>query len=205
MSTKRQRQPNEESFEALQAFIIEIAEGDPELINSDAVWRRVVSDLWFCAEVRRQASQLVGGDLGDPAYDDMVQQIVLQLQAKLSKHLDLGAEIEQIRTDFPGWMARIIHNACVDTLRRERRHPPHPPSESEPVRDPVPQEDLRLDMAEVISALPPREQDVAHCKLHNMSLHETAERLKLTDKQVRGSLKKVFEFLRRKLGVYWYG
>lgn len=205
MFAKRQPQADNESYKALQALLIELAESDPEQIDCEAVWRQVVSNPWFCAEVRRQASQLVCGHVGDPVYDDMVQQIVLQIRDKLFHQNDFGANVEQLRTNFPGFLGTIIHNACVDTLRRERRHPPHPPSESEAVTNPVPQEDLRLDMGEAISQLPPRERDVAHCKLDRMSIHETAERLKMTDKQVRGSLKKVFNLLRRVLGVYWHG
>jgi RNA polymerase sigma factor (sigma-70 family) len=204
MSTKWLPQANDEPFEALQALFLRIAEGESGLIESDDIWRQVVRDPWFRAEVRIQAARLLGHGVEDPLCDDLAQQAVVQFRAKLSKRNDLGADIEQLRTNFPGWMASIIRNACIDTLRRERRHPHEVVTESSAFKDPIPQEDLRLDMAEAIAQLEQRERGVARCKLHEMTVEEMAEALELSDRQVEGSAKKVVKLLKRLLALYRY-
>lgn len=205
MSTKRRPQANEESYEALQALFLRNAEGEAELIDSHDIWLQVVSEPWFCAEVRLQASRILGGHVDDPLYDDLAQEALVQLKAKLSNKKDLGGDLEQLRTNFPGWMATIIHNACIDTLRRERRRPPDKAAKPIETDDPFPREDLRIDMAAAFDQLEEREREVALCRLHEMTPQETAKRLKLSVRQVERSLKQIFTFLKRVLAVDWNG
>jgi RNA polymerase sigma factor (sigma-70 family) len=203
MSTKRQPQVNDESYEALQALFVKIAESDATLIASDDVWRQVLDARWFQTEVRIQAARLVGGDLDDPLFQDMVQQVPIQIRVKLSKRGDLGGDAAQLRTNFPGWMSSIIRNACIDTLRRERRHAHSSLAESQAAKNQVPLEDLRLDMADVIDRLEAREREVAYCKLRELTMPETAGTLDLSARQVERLLKKVLRLLKRALAVYW--
>lgn len=44
MSTKRQPQANEESYQALQALFLKLANGGAA---SDEVWRQVLAEPWF--------------------------------------------------------------------------------------------------------------------------------------------------------------
>jgi hypothetical protein len=156
MSTKRPPQSNEESYEALQALFVKIAEGEVELLECDEVWKQVLGDPWFCAEVRLQAVRVVGGNVNDPLCDDISQDVVVKLKVKLSKHVDLGVDAGQLSGHLPGWMGEIIHCACVDTLRRERRHPHDVLTEASAVENPAALEELRLDVAEAIAQLEPR-------------------------------------------------
>jgi RNA polymerase sigma factor (sigma-70 family) len=202
MSTKRPPQSNEESYEALQALFVKIAEGEVELLECDEVWKQVLGDPWFCAEVRLQAVRVVGGNVNDPLCDDISQDVVVKLKVKLSKHVDLGVDAGQLSGHLPGWMGEIIHCACVDTLRRERRHPHDVLTEASAVENPAALEELRLDVAEAIAQLEPREQQVAQFKLGKFTVRETAQALDLSEKQVETSRRKAAKLLRRILAVY---
>ena len=205
MSTKRQPRANEESYQALRALFAKIAEGDATLIECHDLWRQVLDDRWFQREVRTQAASLVGGHVDEPLVHDMVQEVAIQLKGKLSKHGDLGADAAQLGSKFPAWMGNIIKHACIDTLRKERRHPHSEVTESSAIENRVPQEDLRLDMATAMDQLESRERDVAHCRLHELTIDETAEALELSERQVERSLKKVVALLKRALAVYCHG
>jgi RNA polymerase sigma factor (sigma-70 family) len=200
MAMKWRPQANEESYEALQSLFLRVATDQSELIDSDGIWRQTVSDPWFAAEIRLQVARLIAGD--DPLRDDTVQQVVVHLRAKLSKRKDLGADAHQLRTSFPAWMGNIIRNACIDFLRQEWRHLHNVLTESDAAENPVLLDDLRLDMAEAISRLEPREREVAHCMLREMTSAETAESLQMSERQMEGSLKKVVRLLKRLLAVY---
>lgn len=204
MSTKRRPQANPESYEALRTLFLRIAEGEPGLIESDDVWRQVARNRWFQAEVRLQAARVLGYNVDDPLCDDLAQQVVLQLRQKLLKNPDLSADVEQLRTNFPGWMAEIIHNACIDTLRRElvARRPPKEAATPVETDDPAPQEDLRIDMAAAIEQLERPEREVALCQLDLMSIRETAEELGMTARQIQRLRKKVKKLMRRLLAAY---
>lgn len=205
MSTKRPPQSNEESYEALQALFLKIAAGDAGLVESDHVWRQVIDNSWFRAEVKRRAERLVGGNVDDPLCDDIAQEVVLQLKGKLSKHCDLGADADKLREHFPGWMVEIIHNAGIDTLRRQLRHKHEPLNKTHAIEGHVPQVDLRLDMAAAIECLENREREVALRVLRKFPERLIAEELHLTRRQVQLSVKKVKAFLSGKLAVYREG
>ena len=201
MSMKRRPQANDESYEALQSLFLRMATGWSEPRALDDVWRQMVSDPWLAAEIRLQVARLLGGG-DDSLRDDTAQQVVVHLRAKLSQKRDLGADAQQIRTSFPAWMGTIIRNACIDFLRQKRRHLHDLLTESDAVHNPVALDDLRIDVAGAIGHLEPREREVAHCMLHEMTRAETATSLDLSEKQVRGSLKKVVRVLQRLLAVY---
>ena len=177
MSTKRPLQANEESSEALQAPLAKIAEGDTDLAQSDHVGQQVLSNLWFRAEVRLQAVRLVGGNVADPLCDDIAQDVVVKLKAKLSQRANLGVDAKQLSGHLPGFLGKIIHGSCVDTLRRERRHLHDPLTEYDAVANPFPQEDLRLDVSEAIAQLEPREQQVVRFKLQRFTVRRRRRHL----------------------------
>jgi DNA-directed RNA polymerase specialized sigma24 family protein len=153
MSARRQSLANEESYEALQALFLTRCQGECDELTSEAVWRQVLDNPWFRAEVRVQAARLVGQRKLDERWcDEMAQNIVVQLRRKLSNKYDLGADADELRESFPRWMRKIIRNACIDTLRRESRHD-HAMLIDKTGIDKTWQTDLRLDMLATAQSL----------------------------------------------------
>jgi DNA-directed RNA polymerase specialized sigma24 family protein len=75
-------------------------------------------------------------------------------------------------------------------------------TEASAVENPAALEELRLDVAEAIAQLEPREQQVAQFKLGKFTVRETAQALDLSEKQVETSRRKAAKLLRRILAVY---
>lgn len=54
---------------------MKIAPGDGNLTQCDHVWRQVLDDRWFQAEVHNLAARLVGGGVEEPQFRDLVQEV----------------------------------------------------------------------------------------------------------------------------------
>jgi RNA polymerase sigma-70 factor (ECF subfamily) len=100
----------------------------------------------YDCELRRLAFRLLGDR---DAMDDVLQEDYLKAFASIHRFRGHASP----RT----WLYRIVYNACLDQLRQRRRR-----SASENVdtaaRDPSPQMDLRLALADALAALAPEER-----------------------------------------------
>lgn len=200
MSAKRQSLTNEESYESLQALFLSICAG--EQVEPDAIWRQMLADPWFCAEVRIQAMRLVGRRHLDEGWcDDITQEVVVQLQRKLSRRCDLGADAAQIRGHFAGWLGTIIKNACIDSLKRQTPHAQFAGTIN-PAVDKTWQNDLRLDLLEVALTLDDRQKMVVLLNLKGYTIKATAEALDLTPWKVHDALAKAKRQLAKALTPY---
>lgn len=200
MSAKRQSLTNEESYESLQALFLSICNG--EQVEPDAIWRQILADPWFCAEVRVQAMRLVGRRHLDEGWcDDITQEVVVQLQRKLSRRCDLGADAAQIRGHFPGWMGKVIKNACIDSLKRQAPHA-QVAGTINPAIDKTWQNDLELDLLAAALTLKDTEKRVVLLNLQGYTIKATAEALGLTPWKVQDALTKAKRQLAKALTPY---
>jgi RNA polymerase sigma factor (sigma-70 family) len=202
MSTKWQSLANEESYEPLRTVFLKLAAGGCRQAESNTIWQQVLNDRWFRAEVRLQAARLVKRRHIDEQWcEDLSQEVVLLLQKKLSKHEDLGADLAQLREHFPGWMANIIRNACIDALKRQARHAHGVLAEASD-GDRTRQNDLRLDVAEAATRLEERESKVLLFRLQGFTIRETAKSLGLHEWQVQYALARATRQVAQMLAPY---
>jgi RNA polymerase sigma-70 factor (ECF subfamily) len=96
--------------------------------------------------LRRLAFHLLGDR---DAMDDALQEAYLKAFGSIARFRGTASP----RT----WLYRIVHNACLDQLRSQRRQPT--PQQLEAVTpDPTEQSDLRLSLADALAALPSEER-----------------------------------------------
>lgn len=202
MSAKRQSLKNEESYAALEALFLKLSQGGCEQAESDRIWRQVVADPWYRAEVRVQASRLVGRcHLDEQWCDDLAQDVVVILKAKLSNDCGLGADAEKLNGHFPAWMGRIIRNACIDALKHEAPSV-HACLIEEPPIDETRETDLRLDMIAAAEELEHLQKMSVLMNLQGFTIKETAQVLGVKAWRVQVALAKGKRHVIKRLAPY---
>lgn len=145
-------------------------------------YRRLLLALapWLRAIARRG---LVRSGVSDADAEDVVQETLLAIHLK--RHTWDAAR------PLGPWLRAVTRNKLIDHLRRRGGRSDIPIEGLEeilPARDERPPVETR-DVEPYLSALPGRQRDVVHCILReDISIRETAVRLKITEGAVRVAL-----------------
>ena len=150
--------------------------------GDDAAYRRLLRALapWLRAVARRGLARMTSGGT-DP--EDVVQDTLLAIHLK--RHT-----WDEVRPIAP-WLRAIARNKMIDHLRRRGGRidvPIEGLEEILPAQEDRPPVEAR-DVEPYLAALPVRQRDVVQCILReDISIRETAARLKITEGAVRVAL-----------------
>jgi RNA polymerase sigma factor (sigma-70 family) len=166
------------------------------------IWLLFLNDNWFRAELRRHAEYVLRtGGYSIEHLDDLQQDVLLHLSAKLRRSVHFGRDPAAAIDKFASWIGTIVLNECRDALRRQR--PDHGPQ-----GEPSPDEEEAAAMAAArlhdqvtalklaIDELPKLQASVLRLYLARHKLSEIAKDLKLTYPQVRWAFFSAIDQLR---------
>ncbi|HVX12037.1 MAG TPA: sigma-70 family RNA polymerase sigma factor [Pirellulales bacterium] len=192
MSTKRQPRRNAESCESIKAHFISIGNGScRQPWQWIETWERLIDDSWFRTEVEICSHRVVEHCYLSPDLcDDLSQEVILLLAAKLSSAPDLDCDPELLPEKFEAWMGTIIYHCCVDALRHLLElYPPHSAIIDCPaLANGSESIDIRLDVAAAAGHLAGRVREVTVLRLKDRTYGEIAEALSITERMVRYTL-----------------
>jgi RNA polymerase sigma factor (sigma-70 family) len=156
--------------------------------DAGAYHRFLVSVTPHLRSMARNRCRTVGASEGDA--EDIVQEVLLAI------HLKRGTW-DQARPIGP-WMAAIVRNKLVDTVRRRGRHPTVP---IEDVMDTLGVEDQNDDLSDreidrLLIQLKAEQRDIIQSiSIKGSSVRETADRLHMSEGAVRVALHRALKTL----------
>lgn len=205
MSKARQGGENPESPDQLQALIESVARSGPSASDRWLeIWQAMLADPWLPAETALRAQRLVKAcRLEEHVSEDIAQEVLLLLAAKLAADEVMHAQVERFPESFSGWIGTILNHACSEAARilKEYRHHAEL-HDVKTIEDRVSELDRRWDCATVASRLEGRQRSVVMLFLQGQERREIAQSLGLSYSQVVYTLKQARPLLQRWLAAY---
>jgi DNA-directed RNA polymerase specialized sigma24 family protein len=204
MSQKRHPEENLESPDALRALFVNLCTNAGRC-NAYEIWRTVISDPWLKVEIRRRAEFFASSHgLDNQVSDDIAQEVVVLLAAKLVADPTMHANAELLPSKFEAWIGTILDHACSRAARligayRKRLAKL---ADVTTVEDDVPYNDCRFDLAAAVATLTGRELLVMTSFLSGLEPNVIAEQLHLSYKQVAYAISKATPRLKPLLKAY---
>lgn len=192
MSNQRRRGENSESPDHLKAVFQQVAAGGGETqIHWTEVWHAMLTDPWLQAEVALRAERFVASSgLGEHVSEDIAQQVLVLLAAKLAADPSLHANAELLPERFEAWMGTILDHACGKAARMLGEFPqiPAKPPYAKKEADEWPDLDRRFDFAAAAARLEGQQRSVMLLFLQGFDREQIAIKLGLHYKQVAYAL-----------------
>jgi DNA-directed RNA polymerase specialized sigma24 family protein len=205
MVNKRHGGGNPESPDRLKAVFQQIAAGGEAQFHPAQLWHIMLTDPWLQAEVASRAKRFVAcSGLAEHVSEDIAQQVLLLLAAKLAADPSLHAKAELLPDRFEGWMGTILDRACGKAARLLKEyHQAHPkPREVSGEAEDWSGFERRIDFAAAAARLEGRQCAVMLLFLQGLDREKIACKLGLHYKQVVYALKTATRKLQRWLQGY---
>lgn len=176
---------------------------------SHEMWERLVTHPWFQAELEKSANRVIArSGLLAHLVEDVRQDVVVRLAARLEHAADLGVDREQAKDHFSGWLGTIISRDCYSALRvvrSERRHEVELDRWTEMRLTSEAQSHPSVGFSRMIRSLPRRSRRVLNLYARKMTLADIAAKLGLTYWQARQAYRRgkalLAELLTRRRGA----
>jgi DNA-directed RNA polymerase specialized sigma24 family protein len=204
MSKARRLDENPYSPDRLRAFIVEAAQNKSYAWAE--VWQTMVDDSWLRAEVVLRAKRFAkSSGLNAQISDDIADEVLLLLAAKLATEQVMHANAELLSETFLAWMGTILDRACSEAARKlgEYRWP-----RATVLHDVLKSDDAVLDLnriwdlADAVARLEGRQRSVMLLFLRGLDRQEIAQTLGLHYKQVVYAIDQAKPKLQRWLSAY---
>ncbi len=160
---------------------------DQPPVDAAAVWRLLTENAWYQRELYRTAGWIVRHRrLRHFQADDVCQEAILILRFRLARRADLGIDRLRGGACFGAWLRRIIHDTCLDALRRLARR--EPPCAALPAPDTVAErgaEGWRRELRDRIACLPEPRRSVLTAYCESGTLGEAAASLGMNYQRAR--------------------
>ena len=183
----------------LRIAFVEIILREPAWLE---VWRLLINDDWYRAQLRRCAEQVVRSGGAPQAWvDDVEQDAVLLLARQLQRTVDLSYDLDRSPDQFGGWIRTIMFRQCREAMRgMRRRHGGHQTLQDDQNGATELSMDAQIDLRLAIDGLQDQERAILHLDSSGLSIAQIASRLGLTYWQVQYGRRKGLEHLRTTLG-----
>lgn len=205
MTNERRRDENPESPDRLKAVFQKVAGGGEPKSDWAELWQTMLDDPWLRAEVVLRAKRFVmSSGLEKHVSDDVAQQVLVLLAAKLAADPSLHAKAELLPESFDAWMGTILDHACREAARMLKAyHPGHAKlSATSATVEEWRAIQRRFDVAAAVTKLEGQQRSVMLLYLQGCTREEIGAALDLSYKQVVYAIDAAKRKLKRWLKAY---
>lgn len=143
------------------------------------IWTLFAKHPWYRSELRRAALRVIQESAAPFDWlEDIENEANMLFGQSLYKALDLHMDARQAEDHFSGWMAKIIRNNCLQSLRRYRRSR-LPTEELREVHLAVTTRssvDAEIDLNRVVDELSTAEKEVFILRLEGLTITQIGTR-----------------------------
>lgn len=205
MKNQRRGGDNPESPDRLKKVFQIVVAGGRAQSDWAELWQTMLDDPWLRVQVASRAKRFVASSgLEKHVSEDVAQQVLVLLAAKLAADPSLHAKAELLPESFDAWMGTILDHACGEAARMLGAfHPAHAnlSSAGAPL-DEWPAVQRRLDVAAAVTKLEGQQRSVMLLYLRGCTREEIAAELDLSYKQVAYAIDAAKRKLKRWLKDY---